>query len=128
MGKAQSSFLRVEPCAALIWLSALDSCTCHHLTQPASLASPYRWCMGSIAFYGNAVGTAVEGHRSTIGVINLYVLVQVTGGVADGGQIPTICGQNSGQHIIYSAIPSFPARLSFVVGTQVLYPLKGAVI
>jgi hypothetical protein len=39
--------------------------------------------------------------------------------VADGGQIPTICGTNNGQHIIYSAIPSFPARLSFVVGTQV---------
>ena len=74
MGKAQSSFLRVEPCAALIWLSALDSCTCHHLTQPASLASLYRWCMGSIAFYGNAVGTAVEGGFAYLGVISLWAV------------------------------------------------------
>ena len=38
MGKGQSSFLRVEPFAALFvsryW-------TCHHLTQPAGLASPH---------------------------------------------------------------------------------------
>ena len=38
MGKAQSSFLRVEPFAALSCLSALYS-TCHHLTQPAAWPS-----------------------------------------------------------------------------------------
>jgi hypothetical protein len=43
------------------------------------------------------------------------VLFQVTGGVANSGKVPTLCGTLSGQHIIYSAIPSFPARLSVVV-------------
>ena len=45
--------------------------------------------------------------------------MQVTGGVANSGGIPTICGDNSGQHLIYSAIPNFPARLSVVVDNQV---------
>jgi hypothetical protein len=43
------------------------------------------------------------------------VLFQVTGGVANSGKVPTLCGTLTGQHIIYSAIPSFPARLSVVV-------------
>ena len=47
--------------------------------------------------------------------------MQVTGGVANSGGIPTICGSNSGQHLIYSAIPNFPARLSVVVDNQVAY-------
>ena len=46
--------------------------------------------------------------------------MQVTGGVAN--QVPTICGSNSGQHLIYSAIPNFPARLSIVVDNQVKSP------
>ena len=45
--------------------------------------------------------------------------MQVTGGVANSGGVPTICGANSGQHLIYSAIPNFPARLSVVVDNQV---------
>ena len=45
--------------------------------------------------------------------------MKVTGGVADSGNIPTLCGSNAGQHLIYSAIPNFPARLSVVVDTQV---------
>ena len=43
----------------------------------------------------------------------------MTGGVANSGQVPTLCGTLTGQHIIYSAIPSFPARLSVVVDTLV---------
>ena len=42
----------------------------------------------------------------------------MTGGVSQSGKVPTICGSNSGQHIIYSAISNFPARLSVVVDTQ----------
>jgi len=41
--------------------------------------------------------------------------LQVTGGVGNSGKIPVICGTNNGQHIIYTAIPNFPARLSIVV-------------
>ena len=47
------------------------------------------------------------------------LFLQVTGGVANSGQVPTLCGTLTGQHIIYSAIPSFPARLSVVVDTLV---------
>ena len=47
--------------------------------------------------------------------------MQVTGGVANSGGIPTVCGSNSGQHLIYSAIPNFPARLSVVVDNQVAF-------
>lgn len=43
--------------------------------------------------------------------------LQVTGGVS-GANIPTMCGTLDGQHVIYSAIPNFPARLSVVVDTQ----------
>ena len=45
--------------------------------------------------------------------------LQVTGGVANSGNVPTLCGTNHGQHLIYTAIPNFPARLSVVVDTQV---------
>ena len=47
--------------------------------------------------------------------------MQVTGGVANSGGIPTVCGSNTGQHLIYSAIPNFPARLSVVVDNQVAF-------
>jgi len=43
--------------------------------------------------------------------------LQVTGGVS-GSNIPTLCGNLAGQHVVYSAIPNFPARLSVVVDTQ----------
>ena len=49
MGKAQSSFIRVEHFAAIIWLLALY-CTFHHMTQPASLALLYRGT-GNMSFY-----------------------------------------------------------------------------
>ncbi|XP_023335615.1 uncharacterized protein LOC111706897 [Eurytemora carolleeae] len=45
--------------------------------------------------------------------------LQLSGGISNSGQMPTICGTNSGQHLIYTAIPSFPARLSIVVDNQV---------
>ena len=45
----------------------------------------------------------------------LFLQIQVTGGVGNSGKIPVICGTNNGQHIIYTAIPNFPARLSIVV-------------
>ena len=45
----------------------------------------------------------------------------MTGGVANSGGAPTICGTNHGQHLIYSAIPNFPARLSVVVDNQVAF-------
>jgi len=45
--------------------------------------------------------------------------MQVTGGVANSRKMPTLCGTNTGQHLIYTAIPNFPARLSIVVDTQV---------
>ena len=54
MGKAQSSFIRVEPFADLFCLLALYS----HLTQPGGLA-PLHLGTGSMSFYGNAAGTAV---------------------------------------------------------------------
>ena len=57
MGKAQSSLLRVEPFAALFGLLA---CTCHHLTQPAGLASLNR-STGSASLYSRAANTMVEG-------------------------------------------------------------------
>ncbi|XP_023329143.1 uncharacterized protein LOC111701897 [Eurytemora carolleeae] len=44
--------------------------------------------------------------------------LQVTGGVSQSGKIPTICGSNNGQHVIYSSVANFPARLSIVVNTQ----------
>jgi len=44
--------------------------------------------------------------------------LQLSGGISNSGQMPTICGTNNGQHVIYSAIPSFPARLSVVVDTM----------
>ena len=50
--------------------------------------------------------------------------MQVTGGVANSGGVPTLCGTNSGQHLIYSAIPNFPARLSVVVDNQVIVMMK----
>ena len=40
--------------------------------------------------------------------------------MANSGGVPTICGANSGQHLIYTAIPNFPARLSVVVDNQVM--------
>ena len=47
--------------------------------------------------------------------------------MANSGGVPTICGANSGQHLIYTAIPNFPARLSVVVDNQVsllsVYPV-----
>jgi len=42
--------------------------------------------------------------------------MHVTGGVSQ--TLPTLCGSLTGQHIIYSAIPNFPARLSIVTGSQ----------
>ena len=51
MGKAQSSFIRVEPFADLF-------CSRYHLTQPGGLA-PLHLGTGSMSFYGNAAGTAV---------------------------------------------------------------------
>ena len=56
MGKALSSFLRVEPFTSLL---VSRHCTCHHLTQPAGLASLRG--TDSRSFYDNAVGTAEEG-------------------------------------------------------------------
>ena len=50
----------------------------------------------------------------------MMMMMQVTGGVANSGGVPTLCGTNSGQHLIYSAIPNFPARLSVVVDNQVI--------
>ena len=50
----------------------------------------------------------------------MMMMMQVTGGVANSGGVPTLCGTNSGQHLIYSAIPNFPARLSVVVDNQVM--------
>ena len=50
----------------------------------------------------------------------MIMMMQVTGGVANSGGVPTLCGTNSGQHLIYSAIPNFPARLSVVVDNQVM--------
>ena len=55
------------------------------------------------------------------------VILQLSGGISNSGQMPTICGANNGQHVIYSAIPSFPARLSVVVDTQVQEPVSKAV-
>ena len=81
------------------------------------------------------------------GEIQNNAVVQVTGGVANSRKMPTLCGTNTGQvcfdhivscpsyhrkkvtisfnksrfpqHLIYTAIPNFPARLSIVVDTQV---------
>ena len=39
--------------------------------------------------------------------------VQLTGGVT-GTSIPTLCGALDGQHVIYTPITNFPARLSIV--------------
>ena len=52
-------------------------------------------------------------------LVNFYItlILKVTGGVS-GSNIPTLCGNLAGQHVIYSAIPNFPARLSVVVDTQ----------
>ena len=47
----------------------------------------------------------------------MLAFYQVTGGVS-GANIPTLCGSLDGQHVIYSAIPNFPARLSVVADTQ----------
>ena len=55
MGKAQSSFL-IE-LNLLLPLSCLSALTCHHLTQPAGLASIHRGT-GSMIFCGNAAGPA----------------------------------------------------------------------
>ena len=44
--------------------------------------------------------------------------VQVTGGVT-GTSIPTLCGTLSGQHVIYTPITNFPARLSVVLDNSV---------
>ena len=53
-------------------------------------------------------------------MVMIMMMMQVTGGVANSGGVPTLCGTNSGQHLIYSAIPNFPARLSVVVDNQVM--------
>ena len=43
--------------------------------------------------------------------------VQLTGGVT-GTSIPTLCGTLDGQHVIYTPITNFPARLSVVLDTD----------
>ena len=43
--------------------------------------------------------------------------VQVTGGVT-GTTVPTLCGSLDGQHVIYTPITNFPARLSVVLSTD----------
>ena len=43
--------------------------------------------------------------------------VQVTGGVT-GTSVPTLCGTLDGQHVIYTPITNFPARLSVVLSTD----------
>ena len=43
--------------------------------------------------------------------------VQVTGGVT-GTSIPTLCGTLDGQHVIYTPITNFPARLSVVLDSD----------
>lgn len=43
--------------------------------------------------------------------------VQLTGGVT-GTSIPTLCGTLEGQHVIYTPITNFPARLSVVLDTN----------
>ena len=60
MDTAQSSFPIVEPFAALFVFQYYIYCSCHHLTQPAGLASLHRGT-GSMFFYNNADGPAVEG-------------------------------------------------------------------
>ena len=57
--------------------------------------------------------------------IFIVYFCQLSGGISNSGQMPTICGTNNGQHVIYSAIPSFPARLSVVVDTMVSKRTKG---
>jgi len=42
--------------------------------------------------------------------------IQITGGVSQSS-LPSLCGTLTGQHVIYSAIPNFPARLSIVTGS-----------
>ena len=60
MSKGQLSFLRIEPFAALFGISALYEYLPPPDPQPAGLASLHRGT-GSMSFYGNAAGTAVEG-------------------------------------------------------------------
>ena len=45
--------------------------------------------------------------------LHLWWLLQVTGGVT-GTSVPTLCGSLAGQHLIYTPITNFPARLSVV--------------
>ncbi len=50
---------------------------------------------------------------------------QVTGGTSYAGFVPSLCGTNDGQHVVYSAVPNLPARLSVVVDTSAFGAVVG---
>ncbi len=49
----------------------------------------------------------------------------MTGGTSYAGFVPSLCGTNDGQHVVYSAVPNLPARLSVVVDTSAFGAVVG---